>query len=89
VAERARGFYRQARAALPAGERRGMIAAELMGAVYWRLLGKLAARRFNVFEGAPVRLSRAHKLALVLRAWLARALGVAPPAYGHDATAGR
>ncbi len=88
VAERARGFYRQARACLPARERRAMIAAELMGAVYWRLLGKLTARRFNVFDGAPVRLSRAHKLALIGRAWLARTLGAPPPAYG-DAPPGR
>ncbi|MDW8308750.1 MAG: presqualene diphosphate synthase HpnD [Verrucomicrobiales bacterium] len=89
VAERARGFYRQARATLPSEDRRAMVAAELMGAVYWRLLNKLAARRFNVFDRAPVRLSRAGKLALILRAWLAHALDIAPPAYGHDATAGR
>lgn len=89
VAERARGFYRRARATLPAEDRRAMVAAELMGAVYWRLLNKLAARRFNVFDGAPVRLGRARKLALILRAALAHRLGLAPPAYGHDATPGR
>lgn len=89
VAERARGFYRQARALLPAEDRRAMVAAELMGAVYWRLLNRLAARRFNVFEDAPVRLGRARKLALILHAWLAHALGIAPPAYGHDATPDR
>jgi phytoene synthase len=89
VAARARGFYRRARAALPAEDRRAMVAAELMGAVYWRLLNRLAARRFNVFDGAPVRLGRVRKLALIGRVWLAHALGVTAPAYGHEATAGR
>lgn len=88
VAERARGFYRRARSLLPEEDRPAMVAAELMGAVYWRLLNELAARRFNVFEGAPVRLGRARKLALVARAWLSHALGVAPPSYGDDATLG-
>src|SRR5205085_1522769 len=41
VAERARHFYRLARMTLPAEERRSMVAAELMGSVYWRLLRKL------------------------------------------------
>src|SRR5437867_2026465 len=36
VAERARNFYRLAREALPAEDRRSMVAAELMGCVYWR-----------------------------------------------------
>ena len=47
VAERARDFYRKARAALPNEDRRSMGAAELMGSVYWRLLQKLEDQRFN------------------------------------------
>lgn len=70
VAERARNYYQTARQTLPAEDRRAMVAAELMGSVYWRLLGKLERRRFQVFTPAPVRLSRPHKLALILRAWL-------------------
>ena len=41
VAGRARDFYRLARETLPAEDRRAMVAAELMGSVYWRLLRKL------------------------------------------------
>ena len=50
TAQRARDFYRQARETLPVVDRRSMIAAELMGSVYWRLLRKVEARRFNVFR---------------------------------------
>lgn len=82
VAERARGFYAAARAALPPDDRRAMVSAELMGAVYWKLLEKVAARRFDVFGPRPVRLSRPHKLALIARAWFRNATGARTPAYG-------
>lgn len=82
MAERARGFYRQAREVLPEADRRSMVAAELMGMVYWRLLQKLQAIRFNVFAPQPVRLGRGHKLALIARAWLRFAAGVRSSDYG-------
>ena len=82
MAERARGFYRQAREVLPEADRRCMVAAELMGMVYWRLLQKLQAIRFNVFAPQPVRLGRGHKLALIARAWLRFAAGVRSSDYG-------
>jgi phytoene synthase len=69
VAERARAFYRTARETLPPEDRHRMVAAELMGAVYWRLLRKLESKRYNVFGPDRVRLSRLCKLALVLLAW--------------------
>ena len=49
VAMRASDFYRHARETLPAEDRRAMVAAELMGSVYWRLLRKLERRNFDVF----------------------------------------
>lgn len=82
VAERARGFYRRAHETLPPEDRRTMIAAELMDSVYWRLLRKLEARRFQVFGPQPVRLNRGQKLALILRAWCRFALGVPATNYG-------
>ncbi|HWI55655.1 MAG TPA: presqualene diphosphate synthase HpnD [Bacillota bacterium] len=69
TAERAREFYRQARLALPPEDRRSMIAAEIMAAVYWRLLRQLEMRRFQVFGPQPMRLSKTHKLLLMLRTW--------------------
>jgi len=82
VANRARHFYQQARQTLPMADRRSMVAAELMGSVYWRLLGKLERQRFDVFGRAPTRLSRAQKLLLILRAWWRFASGAMSPNYG-------
>lgn len=83
VAERARQFYRLARETLPAADRRNMVAAELMAAVYWKLLCKLEARNFPVFEPKPTRLNKAQKLLLVLGAWLRLVSGSVSPAYGY------
>jgi phytoene synthase len=82
VAARAREHYRRARALLPVEDRRAMVAAELMGAVYWRLLRKLEARQFNVLGPEPTRLSKPHKLALILQTWVRFAAGAGTPNYG-------
>ncbi len=82
-AERARSFYRQARETLPPSDRKSMVAAELMGAVYWRLLRKLERLEFNVFGSANTRLSRGQKLALILGTWMKFATGSKAAAYGY------
>jgi phytoene synthase len=82
VAQRARDFYRQARRALPAADRRSMVAAELMGSVYWRLLNKLEVQRFNVFGPRPTRLTKGQKILLIFRAWYRLASGAMSPSYG-------
>lgn len=82
VAQRARHFYREARQSLPAPDRRSMVAAELMGSVYWRLFEKLEARRFDVFGPEPTRLSRWQKLALIARGWFRLHSGDRAPTYG-------
>ena len=56
VALRARHFYQMALKTLPPEDRRSMVAAELMGSVYWRLFQKLERKRFNVFGPQPLRL---------------------------------
>ena len=81
VAERAASFYRQARELLPPEDAPAMRTAELMGAVYWRLLKKLEASRFQVFEAAPARLSAWRKAALVAR-FLISSRAPSLPAYG-------
>jgi phytoene synthase len=82
VAARAKTFYALARQTLPPPDRRSMIAAELMGSVYWRLLGELERRRYDVFDAQPARLSRAEKILLILRTWFRLASGAASPNYG-------
>jgi phytoene synthase len=82
IAARARDFYRLARETLPAGDRRSMVAAELMGSVYWRLLQKLERQQFNVFGAQPLKLSKPHKLALIFQSWLRFFLGATASNYG-------
>jgi len=81
-AGQARGFYRQARELLPTSERHSMVAAELMAAVYWRLLDKLEASRFNVFGPRRISVAKAHKLFLIGRSWWRLKTGSLAPAYG-------
>jgi 15-cis-phytoene synthase len=83
VAERARHFYRLAAETLPPGERRSMLAAELMGAVYWRLLRKLEQTGFQVLGPQPTRLNKAHKLLLIGGTYARFALGSITPNYGR------
>ena len=83
VAEKARFFYRKASDVLPSEDRRSMIAAELMGSVYWRLLGELESRQFDVLSPPLTRLNKIQKLYLILRTWLRLASGSRAPNYGQ------
>ncbi len=82
LAGRAREHYRNASRLLPAEDRRAMAAAELMGMVYWRLLRKLEARRFDVLGPKPTKLSKAVKLSLIARSWVRNFSGTLTPSYG-------
>jgi len=82
MADRARAFYGLARLTVPPEDRRSMVAAELMGSVYWRLLKKLERERFNVFGPQPLKLSKPHKAALVLQSWLRFMSGMNTSNYG-------
>lgn len=64
--ERARAYFGQAREALPEVDRRAMLPAEIMGAVYRALLEEMAARDWPVGRPAA-RLSRPRKAWLALR----------------------
>jgi phytoene synthase len=67
-AERARGYYRAARAAFPAVDARSLVPAEIMGQIYAALLDEIEARGFAVFE-ERVSLPARRKLAIALRCW--------------------
>jgi 15-cis-phytoene synthase len=82
VAGHAKHFYQLAQKTLPPEDRRSMVAAELMGSVYWQLLQKLERRRFNVFGSQPVRINRLQKLFLILRSWLRFTFNAIGPNYG-------
>ncbi len=69
TAARAREFYRRAREALPPEDRRSMIAAEVMGTIYWCLLERVAAGGFQVLGNRVERLGKWQKLFLIWRTW--------------------
>lgn len=82
VAARARSFYQLAQRSLPPEDRRSMATAELMGSVYWRLLRKLEAKRFDVFGKELTRLTKLQKVLLILRTWYRISSGGLTPNYG-------
>jgi phytoene synthase len=73
-AERARDFYRKAWAAFPVGDARSLVPAEIMGRIYWALLGEIEARGFAVF-GERISVPARRKLAIALRCWAAARFG--------------
>jgi phytoene synthase len=66
---RARDFYRRAVAARPEEDRRRLVAAEIMRAVYFATLRRIERRGYDVFHGR-VRLRRPAQLFIALRQWL-------------------
>ena len=72
-ADRAETLYARARAALPRSERRAMVAAEIMAAVYHRLLRRMRRDGFRVLA-RDYRLGKAAKLWTMLGATLANRL---------------
>jgi phytoene synthase len=67
--DRARRYFDLARQSLAPEDRRSMVAAEIMAAIYWRLLKRIQRRRYNVF-GERVRLSRPLKFCTALAVYL-------------------
>jgi phytoene synthase len=82
VAGRAKHFYSLAQKTLPPEDRRSMVAAELMGSVYWRVLQKLERAKFDVFNSQSLKLGKPHKLALIFQSWLRHATGSTAAGYG-------
>jgi phytoene synthase len=66
---RVRQVFSLARQVLPSQDSRAMVAAEIMGAIYWRILMRIEKRRYNVF-GNPVRLAAWEKLSTALWVYL-------------------
>jgi phytoene synthase len=78
-AARAESLYQSAAAALPAGDRRAMVAAEIMRAVYHRLLARMRRDGFHVLAKS-YRLGRLTKTWVVLREALRNRLSSSPSA---------
>ncbi|MBI2793357.1 MAG: squalene/phytoene synthase family protein [Ignavibacteria bacterium] len=72
---RARDFYHKARTLLRPDERMTMVAAEIMDAIYYRLLEKIELTDYRVYQ-KRIRVSAAHKFITALRIWLGSKLFV-------------
>lgn len=68
-AARAREFFHKARTCLRPDERITIFAAEVMDAIYFRLLEKIELKQFNIFE-KKIKVSGIHKLMIALKHWL-------------------
>jgi phytoene synthase len=68
-ANRAREHYARARALLPRSERRQLVAAEIMGAIYRGILARIERRGYDVFSSI-VRVPRPQRAAIAAGTWL-------------------
>ena len=84
IAERAWAHYRLARESLPHGQKHRLVASEAMGAIYWRLLMKLRADRYDVFglNRGKLKTSRLAKLGIGLKIWFCLKRNAYRPIYG-------
>lgn len=82
MAGRARRYFEQAREVLPRADLGSMMTAELMAAVYGRLLVEIERRGFPVLAPEPLRLGRARKLLIILGTVLRWKLGLGPARHG-------
>ncbi len=67
-ARRTREYYHKARAALRPDEGFSMFAAQIMDAIYYRLLEKIELANFDIFNNR-IRVSTSHKMLIALRLW--------------------
>jgi phytoene synthase len=75
-AQRARGHFLRARAAIGPDEKRRLVIAEIMGDIYYALLERIEDSGFDVLRG-KVKVRRRHKMAIALRNFARAKLGVA------------
>ena len=67
-AERAREYYRRAAGALPPSDRRCLVAAEIMGAIYRALLRRIERNGYDVFSRV-VRIPRPRRAVIAAATW--------------------
>ena len=67
-AQRAREYYARADAALPSEDARRMVAAQIMGAIYRAILGRIEAADYDVFSGV-IRIPRPRRAVIAASTW--------------------
>ena len=67
--ERARSYYAKAAATLPPADRRSLLAAEIMGAIYFEILRSIERNGYDVFS-TRIRVPRPYRAVIALRLWV-------------------
>jgi phytoene synthase len=65
---RARDYYRRAAAQLPPSDIRSLVAAEIMGAIYFEILRRIERAGYDVFS-RRIRVPRPQRALIALRVW--------------------
>jgi phytoene synthase len=68
-ASRAREYYVRAKTSLPSTDAKRLVAAEIMGAIYFAILEKIERSDYDVFS-AVIRIPRPRRALIALRTWL-------------------
>ena len=85
--DRARGYYERAAADMPQVDARRLVAAEIMGGIYFEILRRIERADYDVFS-SRIRVPRPHRALIALRIWARtapsrlRARGPKPEAQG-------
>jgi 15-cis-phytoene synthase len=74
-AARARDYYRRAAEGLPRGDRRRLVAAEIMGAIYRGILDRIEQADYDVFTRV-VRIPRPRRALIAATTWARTAVGL-------------
>ncbi|HZM62124.1 MAG TPA: squalene/phytoene synthase family protein, partial [Vicinamibacterales bacterium] len=73
--DRAREYYRRAAAQRPRVDTRSLVAAEIMGAIYYGILERIEGAGYEVFS-RRIRVPRPQRALIALRIWIMNALGM-------------
>jgi len=73
--QRAHEYYRQAALQRPAPDARSLVAAEIMGGIYFAILQRIEYANYDVFS-ARIRVPRPQRAVIALRIWLRTLLGM-------------
>jgi phytoene synthase len=72
---RARDYYRRAEAELPPVDRSSLVAAEIMGGIYFEILQRIERAGYDVFT-RRIRVPRPQRAVIALRIWARTLLGI-------------
>jgi phytoene synthase len=73
--ERARGYYRRAAEHLPLEDARSLVAAEIMGGIYFEILRRIERSGYDVFS-TRIRVPRPQRAIIALRLWIKSILAI-------------